>query len=296
MPTKLLKKVLKHCMPTLTKVINLSLNTGKFHDGWKSAVVRPLIKSLPKGITKTNYRPVNNLSFISKIVEKCTLKQFTQHCNNYDLLLSCQSAYRKFHGCETSLVKLVNDLIWAMENQQVTWVVILDLPATPNTIWPWKYSYRVLHNLFRISGSALKWYTTYLNQKKIQSMYQWTLLIRKKQCISVYPNNQYRVPFCSLPMHPTLQKCYQTHFNLMAYVDDHSIRKSFNPYITLNKLKLNEPKTEFIYLGSRQQLKKCQHKTFNINIETINRSTKVKNLRSHLYKKTKIQTTCTSKM
>ena len=58
-------------MAILTKIINLSLNTGKFNDGWKLAVVRPLIKALPKGTNKTNCRPVSNLSFISKIVEKC---------------------------------------------------------------------------------------------------------------------------------------------------------------------------------------------------------------------------------
>ena len=123
-PTKLLKKILKHCMPTLTKIVNLSLNTGEFHDGWKSAIVRPIIKSLPKATIKTNYRPVSNLFFISTIVEKCTLEQFSQHSNNYDLLPSYQSAYRKFHDCETSLVKLVNDLLWAMEKKQGTSVVM----------------------------------------------------------------------------------------------------------------------------------------------------------------------------
>ena len=62
-----------------------------------------------------------------KIVEKCILEQFTQHCNDYDLLPPCQSAYQKFHSCETSLVKLINDLLCTMENQQVASVVILDL-------------------------------------------------------------------------------------------------------------------------------------------------------------------------
>ena len=151
----------------LTKIINLSLNTGKFHDGWKSAIVRPLIKSFPKGTIKTNYRPVRNLSFISKIVEKCTLEQCIQHCNNYELLPSYQSAYRKFHGSETSLVKLVNDLLWAMENQQVTSVVILDLSAAFNTI-DHELLFQVLHHRFQISGSTLKWYTTYLRPRRFR--------------------------------------------------------------------------------------------------------------------------------
>ena len=47
-------------------------------------------------------------------------------------------------------------------------------------------------------------------------------------------------------------------------------------------LQSNETKTEFIYFGGKQQLRKYQHKTININRETINRSTKVKYLRSHL--------------
>ena len=154
-------------MPTLTKIINLSLNTGEFHDGWKSTIVRPLIKSLPKGTIKTNYRPVSNMSFISKIVEKCTLEQFTQHCDNYDLLPSYQFAYRKLHGCKTSLVKLIHDLLWVMENKQVTFVVILDLPAAIDTI-DHELLFQVLQNRFGLSGSALKWYTTYLRPRRFR--------------------------------------------------------------------------------------------------------------------------------
>ena len=62
--TKLIKRVFNHCMHMLTKIINLSLNTGKFHGRWKSAVVIPLMKSLQKDTIKTKHRPVSNLSFI----------------------------------------------------------------------------------------------------------------------------------------------------------------------------------------------------------------------------------------
>ena len=75
----------------------------------------------------TNYRLVSNLQFISKIVEKVTLDQFTHHCNSNNLLPNYLSAYRMYYSCETSLVKLVNDILWAMEKQLVMVVVILDL-------------------------------------------------------------------------------------------------------------------------------------------------------------------------
>ena len=79
------------------------------------------------GQEKSNCRPGSNLSFISKVVEKVALTQFTKHCDENKLLLAYQSTYRKHHGCETSLVKLVDDLLWAMDEQLVTAVVILDL-------------------------------------------------------------------------------------------------------------------------------------------------------------------------
>ena len=74
-----------------------------------------------------NYRPVSNLPFISKIIEKCTLNQLTKHCDTHNLLPEYQSAYRKFYSCEISLLKLVNNTLWVMENKQITAVLIMDL-------------------------------------------------------------------------------------------------------------------------------------------------------------------------
>ena len=49
----------------------------------KSAIVRPLMKSLQKDAIKINYRPVSNLFFISKIVDKFILEQCMQHCSDW---------------------------------------------------------------------------------------------------------------------------------------------------------------------------------------------------------------------
>ena len=100
----------------------------------ETAIVKPLIKAKKKGTAHMNYRPVSNLSFISKLVERCTLQQLTQHCNNHTLLPDFQSAYWKHHGCETSLLKVTNDILWGMENKQVTSMIILDISAAFNTV------------------------------------------------------------------------------------------------------------------------------------------------------------------
>ena len=73
-PTKLLKEVLPATIPALTKIVNLSIKNGVFSEKWKSAIVKLLIKSLTKGTTQQNYRPVSNLTFISKVVEKNNTK------------------------------------------------------------------------------------------------------------------------------------------------------------------------------------------------------------------------------
>ena len=48
-PTEFLKKVLMHCIPTITKVIDSSLSMGDFYEEWKLAIARPLIKAIKNG-------------------------------------------------------------------------------------------------------------------------------------------------------------------------------------------------------------------------------------------------------
>ena len=100
-PTNKLQEILDGCLPALSHITNRSLELGKFAEKWKEAIVKPLIKKKQLGTINSNYRPVSNLSFISKIVEKVTLEQFNDHCNQHSLLPEYQSAYRKHHSCET---------------------------------------------------------------------------------------------------------------------------------------------------------------------------------------------------
>ena len=99
-----------------------------------SYIVKPQVKKPSGQLVKTKYRPVSDLGFISKVVEKVTLEQFMEHCNQNSLLLEYQSAYRKEHSCQASLVKLVNDILWGIENQLVTAIIILDLCAAFDTV------------------------------------------------------------------------------------------------------------------------------------------------------------------
>ena len=100
----------------------------------KTAIIRPLLKKPGLELMTKNYRPVRNLSFLSKLLEKCVLVRFNNHCKENDLIPSHQSAYREHHSCETALVRLTNDLLWSMERQQVTALVAIDLLAAFDTV------------------------------------------------------------------------------------------------------------------------------------------------------------------
>ena len=75
-PTHILKSLMPEILPLITQIVNVSLNEGVFSNHWKCAIVRPLLKKAGLDLIEKNYRPVSNLPFISKIVEKAVLNQF----------------------------------------------------------------------------------------------------------------------------------------------------------------------------------------------------------------------------
>ena len=63
--------------------------------------------------------------------------------------------------CETSLLRLVNDTLWAMENKLITAVTVMDLPVAFDTV-SHDLLLAVLREQFGIKGVALNWYENYL--------------------------------------------------------------------------------------------------------------------------------------
>ena len=78
-PTKLLKEILPLVMEPITKIVNTSLQHGIFSKHWKMAVIRPLLKKLGLKLKTSNYRPVINVTFLSKVVKKVALNQLVAH-------------------------------------------------------------------------------------------------------------------------------------------------------------------------------------------------------------------------
>ena len=158
--------LLKACLDTLLKpmpdIINASLCSGLFPDDFKHPHINPLLKktSLPKE-DLDSYRPVSNLSFISKILEKVIASRQRSHISSNCLSNVSQSAYKQFHSTETALIKVLDDVTLNIDKGKVTALTLLDLSAAFDTI-DHNILIKCLSLWYGMSGTALNSLLSYL--------------------------------------------------------------------------------------------------------------------------------------
>ena len=140
-----------------------------------------------------NYRAVSYLSLIWKLVERVVCVQLVAHLktnNLYEIQHVFRSAYRQLHSTETTLLRVQNDLLQAVDNEGVAILVLLSLSAGFDTI-----DHQKLLNLwnqsFGIGGVALKWFESYLKDR--------TQNVQIGSCTSTPVTLKYGVPqgFCT---------------------------------------------------------------------------------------------------
>ena len=119
--------------------------------------------SLDKNVLN-HYRPVANLPFISKLIEKCASSQVLAHIDNHNLAEPLQSAYKQLHGTETALARVHNDFQGALDNQKAVVLIMLDLSAVFDTVHAEILLQRLGHE-FGVTGSAQMWFKTYLENR-----------------------------------------------------------------------------------------------------------------------------------
>jgi hypothetical protein len=134
---------------------NLSLQTGVFPTNLKHALVLPRIKKPTLDLDViSSYRPISNLSYISKVVERVVVKRFTVHANTLNLFPAQQSAYRTNHSTETVVLSIHNDLVRSIDSGNVSLLALLDLSSAFDTV-DHNILLSVLENRFSIQGTAL---------------------------------------------------------------------------------------------------------------------------------------------
>ena len=162
--TWMLKECLDIILPFLAHIVNLSLQTGHFADAWKEALLSPLLKNSTLNIVFPSFRPVSNLPFVSKLVERSSPEQILSHMVVNCPMPVCQSAYTKNYSTETALLKVTSDILSDMDDNKVTLLVLLDLSAAFDTI-DHSILLETLKKKVGISGKALHWFLSYLSNR-----------------------------------------------------------------------------------------------------------------------------------
>ena len=111
--------------PSITALINKSIETATFPDQLKMAELYPIHKGGSKS-DPANYRPISILPTISKIFEKHINKHLVAFLNKYKVIHANQSGFRQKHSCQTALVKLIDQWMACIDRGDIVGSVFLD--------------------------------------------------------------------------------------------------------------------------------------------------------------------------
>ena len=101
------------------------------------------------------------------LLERAVHAQLLMYLNENELLPSVQSAYRQFFSTETAVLKVVSDVLTAMDRGQITLLGMFDLSAAFDTV-DHAILLKRLDVSFGIRGNALNWFASYLSGRSQQ--------------------------------------------------------------------------------------------------------------------------------
>ena len=104
-----------------------------FHAAFKSAVVKPLLKTLHGKIFEKTFALFSNLPYLSKLIEKVIAIHLVEQTSQNAIMEKFQSAYEAHHNTETALLRVYNDVMFNIDRGNGTLLVLLDLSSHPNS-------------------------------------------------------------------------------------------------------------------------------------------------------------------
>src|SRR5664279_1905443 len=297
LPMWLLKKCAVEVTPLITKLFNKSLSDGAVPVGFKDAIVTPRLKK--PGLDSNdsnNYRPISNLATLGKLLERIVASQITTYLCQNSLFPELQSAYRQHRSTKTALIKVVNDIIRALDTGNVALMSLLDMSSAFDTV-----DHNILLTRLEISfgfnSTALNWLKSYLSNRT-QSI-RFHNKTSKSEIIGCgVPQGSVLGPLLFVLYTADLEKLIRSNgLSVHTYADDIQQCGHCQPsdssvlklsmietvhrvahWMTVNRLRLNTIKTECMWCATKRRKHLLDRDSINLSGVTIIPSTSVRYL------------------
>ncbi|CAH2108077.1 unnamed protein product [Euphydryas editha] len=257
----------------ITTLVNKSITSSVFPDMWRGALVRPIPK-IAQPLSFKDLRPISILPCISKIMEKIICRQLTEYIEGCNILPVLQSGFRKHHSTTTALINVMDDVLLAQDDGNVTIMVLLDFSRAFDAI-----NIELLLAKLRFYGleeASVRWFASYLqNRTQIVEIKNGLEGVISSRCSPIkrgVPQGSILGPILFSIYSADVTKCVQN-CKFHIYADDIQIYLSFKPHdinqslskinddldrifswSQSNALVLNATKTKYIVLGTRKQV------------------------------------------
>ena len=282
----------------VTEIFNFSIRSKIFPDRWKIGIIIPIPKVKSPSKLK-DYRPISLLSVLAKIFEKLMANQMKEHLLGFKLLDIYQSGYKPNHGCTTALLHISDYIYNAMDDNELTFLILLDYSKAFDIA-----NHKLILAKLAALGfddSALTWLGSYLEgryQKVVIGSVESSLVLLKNGV----PQGSILGPLLFTILVNDISKCIHncqyhlyaddTQLYLKTKVDyavetiiliNNDLERIAN-FSKMSFLKINEEKSKFLVIGSKNNLLKLTNvkhialAEITMNSQVIQRVVEAKNL------------------
>ena len=272
-PTFLVKDHIDVMLPFLTKLCNATILEGGLPQSQRTAIVVPRLKGagLDPADVKS-HRPISNLSFMSKVIEKVIFHQLVVYLDSNNLVPKYQSGFRKHHSTESATLRVLSDIYSAIDNGKIALLALLDVSAAFDTVDHDILMDRLAES-FGIVGQAHDWLSSFITGRTYSVRFGGTTT-SPWRVRSGIPQGSILGPLLYILYTADVAALVESlGFKVHLYADDTQLYDSCSPsdaealairvntaieaisgWMSSNRLCLNLDKTKYLWFGTRQQL------------------------------------------